>query len=185
MQQVQPNRFLPSSRSVAFAKEAVGGWRLSGGDYSEDLVFDLRLREAGYPFAWVPEAIVHFRPRRDLRSFMRQYYQYARGDGKADLWRVRHAIRYSAYSVGLAGIILGGLLPTVLIGLAMAGALYVARPYRRLLRLGGGWTAGQRLAAAALVPLLRAAGDLAKMAGYPVGVRWRQQQRNGHGWRDH
>jgi hypothetical protein len=31
----------------------------------------------------------------------------------------------------------------------------------------------QRLAAAVLVPLIRAVGDVAKMIGYPVGIWWR------------
>ena len=43
-------------------------------------------------------------------------------------------------------------------------------------RLGQyGW--GDRLKAMALVPVLRAAGDKAKMTGYPVGLWWRWQHR--------
>ena len=33
-----------------------------------------------------------------------QYYRYARGDGKADLWRKRHAIRYATYLVALPAL---------------------------------------------------------------------------------
>ena len=36
-------------------------------------------------------------PARNLRRVRRQYFRYARGDGKADLWRGRHAIRYGTY----------------------------------------------------------------------------------------
>ena len=87
--EVKPESFLPSSRSVAFTKEA---WEAAGGypewiDYCEDLIFDFRLRDAAGPFAWAPEAVAHFRPRGSLKSFFKQYYRYARGDGKADLWR--------------------------------------------------------------------------------------------------
>ena len=183
--EVHPERFLPSSRSVAFAKEA---WSAVGGypewlDYSEDLVFDLQLREAGYPFVWVPQALVHFRPRPDLGGFVRQYYHYGRGDGKADLWRLRHAIRYGAYFAGMKGAVVGFWQPVIWLALAIVGVPYLVRPYLRLLRLDGGWTGGERLAAAALVPLLRAAGDVAKMAGYPAGVLWRRRERGGRGWR--
>ena len=56
---IAPDNFLPSSRSVAFRKEA---WAEVGGypewlDYCEDLVFDLNLRDAGRRFVFVPEAI--------------------------------------------------------------------------------------------------------------------------------
>ena len=66
-------------------------------DYCEDLVFDLALQQSGARFAFAPRAIAWFRPRGSLAAFFRQYYRYARGDGKADLWRARHAIRYAVY----------------------------------------------------------------------------------------
>ena len=63
--EIRPESFLPSSRSVAFTKAA---WQAAGGypewlDYCEDLIFDFRLREVSGPFAWAPEAVAHFRPR--------------------------------------------------------------------------------------------------------------------------
>ena len=96
--------FLPSSRSVAFRKTA---WITAGGypewlDYCEDLIFDLRLREIAAPTVFQPGALVYFRPRRSLSAFFKQYYLYARGDGKADLWRKRHAIRYATYLIAAA-----------------------------------------------------------------------------------
>jgi len=101
LREVKPEQFLPSSRSVAFRRAA---WEAIGGypewlDYCEDLVFDLRLREFYGPAAFAPEAKVYFRPRSSLWAFFKQYYRYARGDGKADLWRKRHAIRYLTYWV--------------------------------------------------------------------------------------
>jgi len=64
-EQIDPQRFLPSGNSMAFRKAA---WAQVGGypewlDHCEDLVFDLALREAGYRFVFVPEALVYFRPR--------------------------------------------------------------------------------------------------------------------------
>lgn len=178
---IDPQKFLPSSRSVAFLKEA---WAEVGGypewlDYSEDLVFDMALRDTGKRFAFAPRAVVHFRPRSSLKAFYVQYYRYARGDGKADLWRKRHAIRYATYVVGplfawwawaqrdtLAGK-LGGLL----ILLAVAG--YCRRPYARLLPMLRGLSPFEALYAIVMVPLIRLTGDAAKMVGYPVGVLWR------------
>ncbi|MBZ0301883.1 MAG: glycosyltransferase [Anaerolineae bacterium] len=178
--EIDPATFLPSSRSVAFRKSA---WEAVGGypewlDYCEDLVFDLCLRQRAASFTFVPDALVYFRPRGSLTALFRQYYRYARGDGKADLWRKRHAIRYATYLVA-APLILGlgfALHPLAwLLGVAGA-AIYLAAPYRRLpivLDHLEAISPGDRLAAAALVPLIRVVGDAAKMIGYPAGWRWR------------
>lgn len=180
LEEIDPAAFLPSSRSVAFRREA---WQAVGGypewlDYCEDLIFDLKLRRAGYRFAWAPEAMAHFRPRPGPAPFFRQYYRYARGDGKAGLWRQRHAVRYSTYLMGAAALAAGFWQPWLWL-LPLAGAAgYLYRPYRRLSRQTGKLAPLQRLEAIVWVPVIRLAGDLAKMAGYPVGVWWRS--RNGH-----
>lgn len=172
------DHFLPSSRSIAFTRAA---WEASGGypewlDYCEDLIFDFRLRALFHPFAFAPQAVAHFRPRGSWRSFFKQYYVYARGDGKADLWRKRHAIRYLTYLVaGPLILILGWRVSpwwwAVGAGLAIVGML--GTPYRRLWPMLRplGW--GERLQAMLWVPIIRVTGDIAKMIGYPVGWLWR------------
>jgi glycosyltransferase involved in cell wall biosynthesis len=172
---VKPERFLPSSRSVAFRKAA---WADAGGypewlDYSEDLVFDLTLKARGCRFVFVPEAPVLFRPRGSLRAFYLQYYRYARGDGKADLWRKRHAIRYATYLGGPLLAALGRRRPALWGLLALGAAAYCAGPYWRLRPWLAGLSPGEYVRAVALVPIIRLVGDVAKMIGYPVGVWWR------------
>ncbi|HEY7065065.1 MAG TPA: glycosyltransferase [Chloroflexota bacterium] len=175
---VDPARFLPSSRSVAFRRAA---WERVGGypewlDYCEDLVFDLALREAGCRFAFAPRALAYFRPRPTLCAFFRQYYLYARGDGKADLWRKRHAVRYATYlGLPLLAALVRRQPAAALPALLLAGA-YLHRPYQRLWQLSAGQPAGMRLAALPWPPLIRLTGDVAKMLGYPAGVAWRLRQ---------
>ena len=165
---------MPSSRSVAFLKSA---WEAVGGypewlDYCEDLVFDLELKRAGRRFAWRPQALVRFRPRQSAGRFFLQYYRYARGDGKADLFRRRHAMRYAAYAALMLLLCRRG--PgLVLLPLALAVALYTRRPYARLRPFLNGFSPGEVAYALALVPAIRLVGDIAKMLGYPVGVWWR------------
>lgn len=174
---VNPATFLPSSRSVAFRKTA---WAAAGGypewlDYCEDLIFDFNLRDRCGPFAWAPEAVAHFRPRSTLKAYFRQYYRYARGDGKADLWRKRHAVRYLTYLVGLpAALWLAWRLPAAgLAALLAGGAVYCATPYRRLRPHLPALNPRNRPFTLLLVPIIRVTGDLAKMAGFPAGWVWR------------
>lgn len=184
--EIVPASFLPSSRSVAFHKEI---WKQVGGypewlDYSEDLVFDLCIKEKEQAaFAWAPEAVVYFRPRASLRSFWQQYFRYARGDGKADLWRRRHAIRYATYLLlipALLGHALWGQEARWLgwLGLFAGGIVNCARPWRRLWLLGEETHFVDMLQSAMMVPVIRFVGDAAKMVGYPFGLLWRRRNRH-------
>ena len=184
VEDIVPERFLPSSRSVAFTR---AGWEAAGRypewlDYCEDLVFDLSALRAG-PFVFAPGAIVYFQPRSSLRSFWKQYSLYARGDGKAGLWLKRHLIRYATYLAGLPGLLLGalaaqdyGVQSLCVAGLAIGAGAYLRAPYRRLTRLWGSYGLADRLRALGLIPIIRVVGDIAKMAGYPAGVAWRRKR---------
>lgn len=179
---IDPEKFLPSSRSVAFRKTA---WQAVGGypewlDYSEDLIFDLALRELYGSFPFAHKAVAYFRPRSNMRAYAKQYYLYARGDGKADLWRKRHAIRYAVYLIGLP-ILLLAIAKNRLVGwilLLAGGFVYCLRPFARLRDMTTGWNPLTRLWAFGLVVVIRFVGDVAKMFGYPAGVLWRRKFRN-------
>jgi glycosyltransferase involved in cell wall biosynthesis len=187
--EIHPATFLPSSRSIAFRKAA---WITAGGypewlDYCEDLIFDLRLREIAAPTVFVKGALVYFEPRPTLKAFFKQYYLYARGDGKADLWRKRHAIRYVTYLIAVPLILLLGVRVHKSLWLLFlpGAAVYLRAPYRRLRVVLGDAaregkvrvTLGSNLTALALVPIIRVVGDVAKMIGYPVGWWWRIKNR--------
>lgn len=182
--EIQPETFLPSSRSVAVRKTAA---EQAGGypewlDFCEDLIFDLRLKKTQPPFVFVPDAVAHFQPRPTLKAFFKQYYRYARGDGKADLWRKRHAIRYATYLIGVPMIVLlAALVHPLCLGLLIPGAIvYLYQPYRRLsvvMRAVPEKSPTAWLYVTGLIPVLRVVGDVAKMAGYPAGRWWRIRHR--------
>ena len=100
--EIDPERYLPSSRSLAFRKqwwERAGGypeWLRAG----EDLVFDFALLRAGARLHFAPDAVVWWSPQSSLRGFFWQYWHYARGDGHGHLWPWRHAARYGSYALG-------------------------------------------------------------------------------------
>jgi len=177
--EINPATFLPSSRSVAFRRwawEAVGGYP-EWLDFCEDLILDFRLKAAFGAFAFAPDAVAHFRPRQTLGAFMRQYFQYARGDGKAGLYFRRHMIRYLTYLAALPLVIVASvsISPLWLAALIAGGVVLVATPYRRLARQWGKLGGAGKVTAAMCVPIIRVAGDIAKMAGYPAGVAWRMK----------
>ncbi len=168
--------FPPSSRSVAFRKswwEKVGGypnWLRAG----EDLVFDFRLREMGARFAFAPDAIVSWYPRPGMREFFAQYRHYARGDGHGHLFSRRHAIRYGAYSVGLALAVHSRRSRPARALLLLGIGMHLAKFFSRVREEGPVAGSAGTAASYGLVPVIVVVGDVAKMIGYPQGLweRW-------------
>lgn len=174
-QEVRPETFLPSSRSVAIRAVWVqrGFMYPEWLDYCEDVVWDMQLQRGGARFEFAQDAVVGFAVRPEWPSFWRQYYRYARGDGKAGLFTKRHVVRYLSYLVGVTAVMRRKELE-LMIG-ALAGCLYLYRPVLRLFRRDrdAGLSTARSLHALPLIPLHRLIGDLAKMAGYPIGLIWR------------
>lgn len=173
-EEIREGSFLPSSRSVAFTKEA---WRGVGGypewaDYSEDLLFDMALLAAGYQMQLARSAIVSFPPRRSFSSYWRQYHNYAKGDGQTNLFLKRHLTRYGTY-FGIVPLLAWLFFRTpllALLGYLLGAAVYLARPLRRWAELSREYGSYDKLKGAAYIPLIRFWGDLAKMYGYPTGL---------------
>ncbi|NJP05835.1 MAG: glycosyltransferase [Chloroflexaceae bacterium] len=163
-------------QSMAFRKAV---WQAVGGfpewlSHCEDVVFDRAVSRAGYRRAFVADALVYFRPRSSMRAFARQYVLYARGDGIAGLWPLRHAIRYGTYTTLLLLLTVGWRAPRwrglVAALLLIGGMAYTHRPYRRLWRATRQLSPADRALTLALVPVIRVTGDGAKMLGYPLGI---------------
>ncbi len=90
---VDPNNFLPSSRSVAFKKKA---WKEVDGypeylDTCEDLTFALRAKKIGLKFKFARGAIVYWPQRKNIKEAFIQFFRYAKGDGRA------HFVRFNTY----------------------------------------------------------------------------------------
>ncbi len=176
--EVDPARFLPSSRSVAIRSTWVqcGFIYPEWLDYCEDLVWDMQLRRAGARFQFAPDAVVSFAVRPEAGAFWKQYYRYARGDGKAGLFAKRHAVRYASYLMAMIVVSRGS--PLELAGLVVAGMFHLRTPVRRLMQRdrATGRSLRDSLRVVPRIPLQMAIGDVAKMAGYPVGLKWRKQR---------
>ena len=177
--EVREATYLASSRTVAFRRDL---WEQAGGypewlDYSEDVVFDLNCKTIGAHIVFQPGASVRFRPRSDVRSFFLQYYRYARGDGKTNLWPGRHALRYAAYVVSAALLWQGRHNPIWWTILAAAAIAATRKPLMRAVTGPAPQRGLALIPALGSILCLRVVGDVAKMIGYPVGVWWRWRNR--------
>ncbi len=141
LDQVRPETFLPSSRSVAFTRAA---WEKVGGYpeelvTTEDTVFDLRLRHAGFRFGFEPRAIVRWRPATTAQAAYRMYRQFAESDGQAGIFLAsysRYGLVYAAYAAGLVLLILGIFWWPVWVLLLVGGLGYVLFRIRKVVRAG-------------------------------------------------
>ncbi|WP_082886196.1 glycosyltransferase [Microbacterium oleivorans] len=175
--EISERTFLPSSRSVMFKRTL---WSAAGGypewlDYSEDLVFDLAMLNAGGRLNLIVNATVSWSGRSSIQQFFKQYYRYARGDGKAQLWTKRHIARYIAYLFATVAISMASRGRAVALLLALPlGAAYLRRTVCRLLRHEN-LSPVERICGIVIAPLIVSIGDIAKMAGYPAGLLWRSR----------
>lgn len=58
--------------------ESLGGWNEAFSSSTEDEELSIRAFLAGYSLGFAPEAVLHYRHRDDLRSFVGQQFRYAR-----------------------------------------------------------------------------------------------------------
>lgn len=163
--EVNPDRFLPSTRSIAFRRAA---WAKVGGFdeallFAEDTKFGLLLKAAGCRFAFAPDAIVVWRPRGDLRSFFRQNSLYGFGDGEARIQGWFYFAIAVKYALAAALFALGFVFPPAWAVLAVGAGLFVAQQARRGFgRIGG-------VEAIVGVPLLKVVYDAALLSGFLRG----------------
>lgn len=81
--------FLPSSRSIAFRKEAwakVGGYP-EGTYTAEDTAFDISLKTSGCRFAFNDRAVVYWSCPKTLDEACKKHYMYGFGDGQYRLFK--------------------------------------------------------------------------------------------------
>jgi len=79
--------FNPSGRSMAYRKDL---WRRAGGWpqwllYSEDTLFDHKMRQLHANWRLAQDAVVHWRPRSTSRALAKQFYLYGTGRGHTQI----------------------------------------------------------------------------------------------------
>ncbi|MBM3152087.1 MAG: polysaccharide pyruvyl transferase CsaB [Chloroflexi bacterium] len=171
-QAVDPQTFLPSSRSFAFQKPAwaeVGGypeWLTMTG---EDTYFDLELKRQGGRWAFVPQAVVAWDAPGSIKGYLEKLRRWAEGDGESGV----HAAYYWRYALRLGAL---GLCLLASANLAMLAA-FLPLPVALLLPVGvaASWlglflgiAARQQQGPGLLV--LKILGQAAQVAGFLRGA---------------
>jgi len=118
----------PSSRSVMFRKKI---WKKAGGYpeklyTGEDTLFNARMKEAGAKFVFAPGAMVNWKMRTTLKKWLKQFYLYGYGDGRAGVklntWYGR---KVGVLVAGLYGwMVASSFFPVLLVLPWLAGAVY-------------------------------------------------------------
>jgi polysaccharide pyruvyl transferase CsaB len=173
LRDVRPETFLPSSRSIAFTRDAwatVGGYpewlTLTG----EDTYLDLELQQYCPRWAFVPDAVVDWDAPATLTGYWRKVHGWTVGDGESGArsphyWRsllrlVARLVAVLMVAAGAGGLLLG-LSPTVAASLMVAAALPVAALARWV-----GWRA---------IRLDEIGAEVAAVAGFVRGAGRRHE----------
>jgi len=98
--------FNPSARSLAYRKllwKRIGGWP-QWLRYSEDTLFDQKVRAIGAVWRHAGDAVVHWRPRTSYRKLARQFFNYGTGRGhtQIDASSFRYNLRNLTLTAGAA-----------------------------------------------------------------------------------
>ena len=128
--EVNPDTFLPATRSMAFRKSI---WKKIGGfdeslSNNEDYVFARMLKNSGATMVFAGDAIVHWMPRRNFRESYTMFWRFALGDAEAGILRPKVLFIFLRYFFGfyLIGLTLlyRSIIPLILLGLSIVA--YIA-----------------------------------------------------------
>lgn len=169
-------KFLPSTRSIAFTKEVwekVGGFPEKMDGTAEDTVFNLKLISHGIRLSRVKNAVVEWGMPGDFTEFFWKIYNYALGDSKSRVWAfpgkglTSHnikalfvVIRY-ILGIWIAGVcFMYGLAPLVLVLVL----IYIIWSFKKIYDLFGDWRT------ALWGPPVQLVCDIAVIGGFILGL---------------
>ncbi len=164
---VDPDTFLPASRSMAFRKRV---WKEIGGfpeeySHNEDYVFANRLKKKGYKIIFQKKAIVYWLPRRTLKESFNMFFRFAFGDIESGIFRESIFLLYTRYAVVLYLLILTALYKKIIILVALFFGffLYVFWSIKKNYK----YVANKQ--AILFLPLLQLTADAAVLSGSTFG----------------
>ncbi len=175
---VRPETFNPSARSVAYTKDV---WSRAGGlpewlGFSEDTLFDHRVRRINANWRFAADAIVCWRPRGTLKAIAKQFYNYGTGRGHTQIGKADFA--YNIRNVLLMLLVLGAILVTpwaAVVVVALFAYFYVWTFHRKAARVA---RETRRRSAYTLCLLVMWIVLFSNLVGYLVGSVARRKDRD-------
>lgn len=169
--QVNPQNFLPASRSMAFRKSI---WKKAGGfpeaySHNEDYVFAHNLKKIKAKIVFTPKAIVYWIPRESFKEAFIMFYRFAYGDAESGLFRRKISLLFLRYVIEFLLIYLAvyyksnNIFALVLLGFIFYIIWSILKNYRYV----------RDPRAVFLLPLLQFTADITVMAGTLIGLRAR------------
>ncbi len=165
---VNPDEFLPATRSMAFRKsvwETIGGFdeKLS---HNEDYDFANRLKKADSKIIFVKDAKVTWIPRKNIREAFIMFFRFALGDSEAKIFRTSVFLVFTRYLIGIYLIFLIMLYKSFFgfLSLIIIFAFYLLWAVIKNYKYVRKWQA------IFILPVLQIASDIAVLLGTVMGV---------------
>lgn len=124
---INPQEFLPSSRSMSLRKKI---WKEAGGfpekfSLNEDYVFAIKLKKLNKKIHFARNAIVSWMPRSTIKNAFLMFFQFARGDAQAAILRPKVIFIFIRYGLGFIIFLIGLINKNVLYLAALFLVLYL------------------------------------------------------------
>ncbi len=171
------NRFLPSSRSLAFTKkiwEELGGFPENLEGTVEDTMFNKKLIKTGAKISRVKDATVEWGMPDKLSEFFNKVFGYARGDALTKIWlfpgkgleshNIKALFIMFRYVLGLTILVLSFKYHVLLPALIVLFLLYLIWAYRKVFLEFGDWKV------ALWGPIIQITSDMAVIGGFLSGI---------------
>ena len=165
---VDPQTFLPATRSVAFKKTI---WKKVKGfnenySHNEDYVFARELKKAKARIVFAKDANVYWLPRQTLREAFIMFFRFAFGDAEAGIWRSTVLLLFSRYIL-LFYLLFLALLYRSMIGVTL---LCVSFVLYLILSISKNYRYIKNIKAFFLLPTIQFTADAAVLSGTIFGV---------------
>lgn len=157
---VDPNNFLPATRSMAFRKNI---WRKIGGfdkrfSHNEDFVFAKKLKKNKTKIVFKKNAIVYWSPRKNLLQAFVMFFRFALGDSESGIFRLKVGLIFLRYLIGAFLLFQNRLLFILLLLLYMVWSIVKNYTYIKDVR------------AIFYLPIIQILSDIAVLTGTISGI---------------
>ncbi|PIR79715.1 MAG: hypothetical protein COU25_03825 [Candidatus Levybacteria bacterium CG10_big_fil_rev_8_21_14_0_10_35_13] len=164
---VDPNTFLPATRSMALRKYV---WeKLKGFDeklsHNEDYAFANKVKKAGFTIRFEKKAIVYWFPRKNLLQAFKMFFRFSYGDAESGILRTKVIFLFLRYIFGIYFILLVPIMKSILLNSFILTSFLsyitwsISKNYKYVKDLRG----------VIYLPLLQFTSDLAVLLGTTFG----------------